>query len=143
VTSETYIRRWGIALEVWLDGAVLFVELGHIRNEILDNVGVRQWVDARLLSRVGRDAAQAGQCIDSVNVHGAAATDALSAAPSEGQSRVDLVLDSDQGVQHHRSGLVEVERVALHARLRRGLIGVPSVDLEGLDLCILLDRRGL
>jgi len=36
----TSIWRWGVALEVWLDGAVLLVELGHIGNEIFDYIGV-------------------------------------------------------------------------------------------------------
>jgi hypothetical protein len=143
VANVAYIGRWGIALEVWLDGTVLLVELGHVGNEVLDHVSVRQWVDARFFGCVGGDTAEAGQGVDAVNVHGATAADTLSAAPSEGQSRVNLVLDPNQGIQHHRAGLVKVERVGLHAGLRRGLIWVPSVDLERLDLRILLDRRGL
>lgn len=79
---------------------------------------------------------QACQCVDSVNVHGAAPTNALSATPSKGQSWVHLVLDANQGVQHHRTSLVQVEGVGLHARLAGGLIGVPSVDLECLDLAV-------
>lgn len=89
---------------------------------------------------------QASQCVHTINVHGTATTDALSAASSECERWVNLVLDSDQGVQHHRTGLVQVERVGLHLRLRRWLVRVPSVDVEGLDLRVfvrlwLLDCR--
>lgn len=84
---------------------------------------------------------QTGQCVDSVNVHGAASTNALSATSPEGQSWVDLVLDANQRVQHHGSRLVQIEGVGLHARLLRGLIGIPPVDLEGLGLCVGVEGR--
>lgn len=48
---------WGCALEVWLDGLVLLVEVGEIRYDVLDNVCVRERVDLRLFGGVGRDAA--------------------------------------------------------------------------------------
>lgn len=76
---------------------------------------------------------QTSQRVDAVNVHGATSANTLSATPSEGESRVGLVLDPDQRVEHHGAGLVEVERVLLHARLAGRLIRVPSVDLELLN----------
>ena len=81
---------------------------------------------------------QAGKSVDTVNVHGAGTADTLSAGSAESKSGVQLVLDSDQSIQHHGTGLVEVESVALHARLVAGGIGVPSVDVEGLDLAVLV-----
>ena len=54
---------------------------------------------------------QACQCVHAIDVHGAASTDTLSATPSECKSRVRLVLDSDERVQHHRPGLVQVQAV--------------------------------
>lgn len=48
---------WGCALEVWLDGLVLLVEVGEIRYDVLDDVCVGERVDLRLLGGVGRDAA--------------------------------------------------------------------------------------
>ena len=48
VIGATYVLGRGITLQVRLDGLVLLVEEGQIRDEILDDVGVRQWVDARL-----------------------------------------------------------------------------------------------
>lgn len=69
-----------------------------------------------------------------VDVHGTAATDTLTTTSSEGQSGINLVLDADEGVQDHGSGLAEVEGVGLQAWLLAGGIGAPSVDLEGLQL---------
>lgn len=91
---------------------------------------------------------KACQCVDSVNVHGAASTNALATTSPERQSGVHLVLDSDKRIQHHGSRLVQVERVRLHLGLGRGLIGIPSVDVERLHLgifagCGLLDVRRL
>lgn len=45
----TYIRWGSVALEVWLDRLVLLVELSKIWDKILDDVGVRKWIDAGLL----------------------------------------------------------------------------------------------
>lgn len=84
---------------------------------------------------------QARQRVDTVNVHCAATANAFSAASPESKSRVDLVLDPDKRVEHHGSGLVQVEGVGLHLRLAGGLVGVPSVDLEGLLEGVLVERR--
>jgi hypothetical protein len=144
----------------------LLVEECHVGHEVLDNVHVRQGIDARFLGRVCRDSAcgesqslklqlsiagnhtKTSQRIYSIYVHSAAPADTLAATPPKCQGWVDLVLDPDQGVQHHRPRLVQVERVALHPRLRCGLVGVPPVDVECLDLGVLLrlwllDCRGL
>jgi hypothetical protein len=101
VRRSTYIFGGGIALEVWLDGLVLLVEVGQIRDKVLDDVGVRQRVDARLGLGIRGDAAyrggrlagvrgcgmliawkvhtQAGQGVDTVNVHRAGTADTLTA----------------------------------------------------------------
>lgn len=73
----------------------------------------------------------------SVDVHGAAATDTLTATPAESDRRVKLVLDADERVENHRSGLVEVESIALHTGLLGGRVRVPTVDLEGPHLGLL------
>lgn len=39
--GEAYIFGLGVTLQVWLDRFVLLVELGQVRNEIFDDVGVR------------------------------------------------------------------------------------------------------
>lgn len=54
---RTHIWWRRVALEVWLDGFVLFVEVSQVWHEILDDVGVREGVDAGLFARVGGNAA--------------------------------------------------------------------------------------
>lgn len=80
---------------------------------------------------------QASQGVDTVNVHGARTADTLTARAAESQSRVEFVLNTDQGVQHHGAGLVQVELVALHGRLLGRSVRVPAVDLEGLHVGVL------
>jgi len=53
----TYVLRYSVALEVGLDGLVLLVELGQVGHEVLDDVGVRERVDARLLLGLSGNAA--------------------------------------------------------------------------------------
>ena len=77
---------------------------------------------------------QASKGILAVNVHGAATADTLTAGAAEGQGRVLLILYPDESVEHHRTGLVEVEVVGLHCGLLARGIRVPTVDLEGLHL---------
>lgn len=77
---------------------------------------------------------QAGQGVDTINVHGAATADTLTAGAAEGQGGVLLVLYPDESIEHHRTGLVEVEVVGLHSGLLTRGIRVPTVDLEGLHL---------
>lgn len=52
-----YIFRFCVPLEVWLDGLILLVELGQIRNEVLHYVGVWKRIHSRLLCGVSRDTA--------------------------------------------------------------------------------------
>lgn len=61
---------------------------------------------------------QASQGVDTIDVHRATSANSLSATPPEGQGWVELVLNPDQGIQHHWAGLVQVKLVGLHAWLR-------------------------
>lgn len=47
----------GVALQVWLDGFVLLVEVSEVGDEVFDDVGVGEGIDAGLFSRVGWNAA--------------------------------------------------------------------------------------
>src|SRR5207342_2072003 len=67
-----------------------------------------------------------------VDVHRAGAAHALAAGAAEGQGRIDLVLDLDDRVQDHRPALVEIDLVGIDRRVA-ALVGIPAVDLEGLD----------
>lgn len=133
-SRATHIRRRGRPLQIRLNRAILLIELRKIRHEILNHIRMRQRIDPGRLLRIRRDATQTSQRVDPVNVHRARPADALPAAPPERQRRVDLVLDPDQRVQHHGAGFVQVERVGLHPWLLGRLVGVPAVDVEGLDL---------
>lgn len=133
-----YIFSRGIALQVGLNGFVLLVKVRQVGDQILDNVGVGERVDLDIGGRLGGNSAQACQGVLAVDVHGTASTNTLSATPSEGQRRIDLVLDLDQGVQDHRASLVEVNGVGLKPGLLGRGVGIPSVDLERLGIGLLL-----
>lgn len=94
-----------VSLQVGLDGLVLLVELGQVGDQVSDHKHVGQGVDLLLLGNVRVDSTQACQGVSALNVHGARATDALSARPSECQGGVLLVLDLDERVQHHGAAL--------------------------------------
>ena len=53
----TYVGGFGCALEVWFDGFILFVELGEVRDEVFDDVGVWERVYTAFLCGVCWDAA--------------------------------------------------------------------------------------
>lgn len=54
---STHILWLAIGLEIWLNRFVLLVEMGQVRNQILDDVGVWERVNARLLGGIGRNTA--------------------------------------------------------------------------------------
>ena len=103
-------------LEPRLDGPVLLVEVAHVRDEVLDDIHVRQGVDFGCLARrvagsLGLDIAQAGQGVGAVDVHGTRAADSLAAGAAEGEGRILLVLDFEEGVQNHRAAVVQVDGI--------------------------------
>lgn len=117
------IRRRSSSLEVWLDAAVLLVELGHVGNEVFDDVHVGQRVNVASAG-ITVNTAETGERVDTVNVHGAATADTLTAGATEGQRRVDLVLDLKKGVQNHGARLVQIDIVGLHLGLLTRVLGV-------------------
>lgn len=159
--ARTHVWAGGVALEVGLNRLVLLVEQGQVRDQVLDDVGVREGIDAGLLGGLSRDTAwltlvcafqsrlcstsarhtQASQSVNAINVHSTATTDTLTARSAEGQGRVKLVLYPDESVQHHGACLVQVELVALHRGLLGRCVRVPTVDLEGLHIGRLRDVR--
>lgn len=110
-------------LQVWLNRTVLLVELSQVRHKVLDNVSVGQRVDLRSV-RIAVNTAQASKGVDAIDVHGTATANALTARATERESRVHLVLDLQQGIQHHRTGAVQVNLVRLHFRLHSGKLRV-------------------
>lgn len=117
-----------LRLQPRFDRLVLVVEVGQVGDQVLDDEHVRQGVD---LDRFGGlvDVAEARQRVRTVDVHGAAATDTLTARTAEGQGRIGLVLDLDQRIQHHRAALVQVDGVGRGEGLLL-LLRIPTVDLK-------------
>lgn len=134
-----------LALQPRLNGAVLIVKVGHVRDEILDHIHMWQWVDLHGLVQVTSvDLADASQCVGSADVHRAASANSFAAWPAESQCWVHFVLDLDQGVENHGSASVQVDFVRLHLWLLLGSLGVPSVDVEVLEtLSSVSDSRGM
>ena len=99
-----------------------------------------QWPKTTSLLSLGtivRKLTQARKCIDTINVHRTAPTNTLSTTPPERKRRINLILNPNKRIQHHRARLVQIKRIRLHLRFARGLIRVPSVDVEGLGLWVL------
>lgn len=118
-----------LGLKPGLDRLVLLVEVGQIGHEILHHEHVRQRVDLSGLRGLV-DVAQTSQGVFTIDVHGATATDTLTAGSAQSQSRILLVLNLKKNIKHHRSAIVEVDRVSGHVRLLPHLFRVPSVNFE-------------
>ena len=122
-------RRRAVGPEPRRDGGVLGVEHGHVAHQILDDGQVRQRVDADVSLHV-RGRPGAGEGVDAVDVHGAAAANPLPARAAERQRRVDLVLDHDEGVEDHRAAAVEVDDERVDRRVA-AVVRIPAIDPEG------------
>jgi len=133
LARECLSARRSVALEPWLDRLVLVVEICEIRHEILDHIRVWERLDldgfwARL------NVHQASEAILTLDVHGTGSTDALTARSAKGKGGIYLILDLDQGIEDHRTTLVEINVVFLHEWFCL-LLGVIPVDLESLHIC--------
>ena len=110
---------------------VLLVELGHVGDKVLDDVhwaksvrvdtyGIERTVGKRIdlgvLAGVPVDSAKARKGVLAVDVHGARATDTLTTGSAEGESRVHLILDLDECVEH--LGIVRQLCMLQHAYTR-------------------------
>jgi len=95
-------------LQVGLDGFVLFVELGEVGHDVFYDVGVGKGVDFGFSFSVCWDAAQTSQSINSINIHRTTPTYSLPTTPSKCQRRINLILNPDQRIQHHRTRLIQI-----------------------------------
>lgn len=106
-----------------------------MRVALLASVGIRPvpTISKLVICSIPDNAhTQASQSVHTVNVHRATSANTLTAAAAERQRGIDLILDADERIQHHRPRLVQIQSVCLHARLLLGTIGIPSVDVESL-----------
>ena len=78
-----------------------------------------------------------------ITVHGAGATDAFSARPPEGESRVDVILNVGQGIKVHGGNLGEVDVVADIFRLVVGILGIVFVYQKSFHGLLLSCGEGL
>jgi len=74
---------------------------------------VREGVDFGYLGLVSVDAAETGEGVLAVDVHGAGTAYAFSAGAAESERGVDFVLDFDERVEDHWACLVEIDGVGL------------------------------
>jgi len=121
--EELFLRRV-LVLQPRLDRFVLLVEQGHVGHEILDNIHVRKWINLGVLSIVTVDTAEAGEGVLAVDVHGTGTADPLAAGTAEGKRWIDLVLNLDEGIENHWSGLVKVNLIGLQLWLLLWLVGI-------------------
>ena len=121
-------RRRRRRLQPGLDRGVLRVKIGKVRDEVLDDLEMRQRIDLhRAFDLV--HAARAGERVDAVDVHRAGAADALAAGAPERQRRIDLRLYPDQRVEHHRPAVVAIDNESVDARVGV-VVRVPAIDAE-------------
>ena len=105
-----------LLLQPRLDRRVLLVEVGHVRDQILDHEHVRQRTDGGGAVVLG-DLGQTRQTVLAIDVHGARSANTLTAGssnqpnqlalPSEHEGGVLLVLDLEQGIQNHGSAATQ------------------------------------
>src|SRR5688572_11669379 len=122
-------RRGGVRLQPRLDRGVLREDGVEVRDQIFDDRHMRQRVDLHIALHV-RNVFGAGEGVGAVDVHRARPAHPFPAGAAEGQGRIDLVLDLDQGVQDHRAARIEIDLVAVDGGVA-ALVRVPAIDLEG------------
>jgi hypothetical protein len=116
------------------DSEAVSVGIRPVRKSV--NAGCIEWRSPRCgetrANAWEKPRTQASQGVNTVDVHSARTTDTLTARAAESQSRVNFVLNTDESVEHHGAGLLQVELVALHGGLLARGVRIPAVDLEGL-----------
>lgn len=118
-----------LGLQPGFNGLVLVVEVGQVGHQVLHHEHVGQRVDLSSLSRLV-DVAEASKSVFTIDIHGATAANTLTAGSAESQSRILLVLNFKKSVQHHRSTIIEVDRVGGHIGLLPHLFRVPTINFE-------------
>ncbi len=135
------VGRRFVVDEIGLDARHVFVEGVHIDGEVFDDLEAGQRIDDDSFLHERLDLGLAGEAVESVNLHGAGATDAGSAAPPESECAVLLPLDLMQRVEDGHAG-VSAYRVFFVAGLRSFVLRVEAIDFEG-DLHLSVKVRKL
>ncbi len=95
-----YLHRLLLFLQVWLDGLILRVEVGHVHHQVLDHKHVRQRSELADFGGVAVHLAEARQRVLAIDVHRARATDALSAIPRRGDACVRVIVTKQDHCVH-------------------------------------------
>jgi len=124
--------------QVWVNLFVLRVEVRHVNDQVLQDEHEHKgthggWVYISLWHW-----GQAGQVMSSVDVHGAGSANTFSAASSERQSWVNLILNLDKGIQEHGAAFLHVNIIRNVVRLVSWLIWVGSINVKPLHISFLL-----
>ena len=120
-------------LQPGFNGTVLFVKVGHIGHQVLEDKHVWQGINLGGLGGVFLvNVGKTSQGVDAVNIHGTGTTDSLTAGTTKSERGVLFVFDFDQGIEDHGSALIQVDGVG-------GKIGplvlfrIPTVDFKVFD----------
>jgi hypothetical protein len=72
------------------------------------------------------------QRVGASDIHRARAADALAARAAKRQGGVDLVLDPQQPIEHHRSAIVAIDEIGIEARVLAAIrvVAIDAVFLE-------------
>lgn len=130
-----------VGLQPGLNGTVLFVKVGHVRDQVFDDVHVWEWINLGCFGSIFLiNIGQTSQCIGTVNVHGTGAANSFATGTAKGQGRVLFILDFQQSVQHHGSTFVQINREG--AQVGRLIVfRIVTVDLKVLDAFLLSGGR--
>ena len=92
--------------------ALLREEVGHVRDEILDDREVWQWIDPYRPFNIA-DRLSACDRVGAVDIHRAAAADPLATRSSEHEGGIDPVLDEKKSIQDHGAAFVEIDVIGV------------------------------
>ena len=107
---------------------MLVEEMCQIRNQILDNRHVWQWINLNGRTEIC-ERLSTRQRVGAVNIHRARPANPFSAGAPKGQCRVNLVFDLDQCVQQHRAAGRSINGVFVNPGLGL-IIGIPAISLK-------------
>ena len=97
-----------VSLQPRLYTTILIVKIVHVRHKILDNVHVRQRINLGTCIQVAVNLTDTRKSVGTTDIHGARSADTLAARSPECQSRIDLVFNFYQSIQHHWTASVKI-----------------------------------
>lgn len=122
------LRRGRIVLQPGLNRFILPVDILAVGHEVFDHGHMGKRRHLHIAIAIG-NCLGAGQRIRAIDIHGAGAADPFTATPAEGERGIDLVLDIDDGIEHHRPAFGQVNREFIKAGVAPAF-WVPAVDFK-------------